>query len=426
MLRSTRWLLAVVVLALSPLALACGDSEGELIEVALTAEVVDWDVVNGELVEVWGYNGEYPGPMIEGMVGDTLRVTLTNNLPEGTTIHWHGLEVPNDQDGVPGITQPIIEPGQSYTYEFELEKAGTTMYHTHANSVRQLARGLVGPLIVRERSAAARAKYDHDYTKVLHEIGGVFTINGHSFPATLDDPDSVIAMETGDRVRVRFINAGQVHHPMHLHGHQFKVIALDSNDLENPYLANTVDVAPGQTVDVEIVGNNPGTWTFHCHVLPHVTNHGEYPGGMLTVVDYTDHTSFLEGAPAPEQPPAVGAAIATAPAEGTPTPQATAGATAAATAAASGDVVSVVATDFAFDPIDITLPAGEEVTLRLNNAGATFHNFEIADVVLVEADTGEVSEVTFTVPDEPGEELRFICNIPGHADLGMAGVVRIE
>lgn len=208
----------MISLILGVAAIGCADpDEGDLIEIDLTAEVVDWQVVDGETVEVWGYNGEYPGPMIEARVGDTLRVNLTNNLPEGTTIHWHGIEVPNEQDGVPGITQPIIEPGASWTYEFKLEKAGTAMYHTHANTVQQLARGLVGPLVVRERGRAGDS-YDREYTMVLHEIGGLFTINGHAFPATLADDDTFMKIAMGEKIRVRFINAGQQHHPMHLHG----------------------------------------------------------------------------------------------------------------------------------------------------------------------------------------------------------------
>ena len=392
---------------------ACDDPrEGDLIEVELTAEVVDWEVVDGELVEVWGYNGEYPGPIIEARVGDTLRIHLTNNLPEGTTIHWHGLEVPNDQDGVPGITQPIIEPGASWTYEFKVEKAGTTMYHTHANTVQQLARGLVGPLVVRERGAAGD-RYDHEYTMVLHEIGGLFTINGHSFPATLAEDDTYMQIAMNERIRVRFINAGQQHHPMHLHGHQFEVISIDGNDLDNTYMANTVDVAPGTTVDVEVVGSNPGTWTFHCHILNHVTNRGEYPGGMLTLLDYTDHTSYLE-----EQ--------AAAPADdAAATPEPTAEPTTAATSGGTAEV-EVVASEFAFDPNQVTFDAATEVTISLRNDGAILHNLEIQELgVFVEAEAGATAEVTFTVPDGGGP-FTFICNIPGHREGGMEGAIFVR
>ncbi len=407
---------ALLAALIALLIVACGDDGGDtgVVEYDLTAEVVDWTVVEGEVVEVWGYNGEYPGPLLEAEVGDTVRVNLTNNLPEGTTIHWHGLEVPNDQDGVPGITQLLIEPGQRYTYEFEVDQPGTTMYHTHANTVKQLGRGLVGPFVVREKAAKRTPKYDADYTMVLHEIDGLFTINGHAFPETLAHDDSLIGIEEGDRVLVRFVNAGQQHHPMHLHGHQFRVVEIDSNRLENPYWVNTIDVAPGQTVAVEVHGTNPGTWTFHCHILPHVTNRGEYPGGMLTVLDYTDHTSMFEGADPPQVPQDVdGAAPATQPAP-------------AAEPEAAGSVVDVIGAEFSFAPDALAVQPGQELTVRLENIGAVEHNLEITEWdVLVEAAPGQTSEVTFTVPADASGTLEFFCSIAGHREAGMVGELSI-
>ena len=395
---------------------SCGDGDngtGNIIEIDLTAEVVDHEVVDGEVVEIWGYNGQYPGPLIEATVGDTLRVNLTNHLPEGTAIHWHGLEVPNDQDGVPGITQPIIEPGQTYTYEFTLDKAGTTMYHTHANTVVQLSRGLVGPLVVREKAIQRSPRYDREYTLVLHEIDGLFTINGHAFPATLEDERSMISLETGERIRVRMINAGQQHHPMHMHGHQLKVVALDGNDVENPYWLNTVDIAPGQTVDVEVVGDNPGTWTFHCHIVPHVTNRGEYPGGMLTLVDYEDHTSFFEGAPAPSQPET---SVAPPPTTTTTAPP-----------AGLDRTIEVSATEFAFAPDDLDLTPGEVIRLVLHNDGAVLHDISIPDLdVYVSAPPGGTAETVFTVPETAPGSAAYFCTIAGHREAGMEGVVTTE
>lgn len=410
--RSWWFLVALVSMAIGAASCGGGTETGRLVEVDLSAEVVDWEVVDGEVVEVWGYNGQYPGPLIEAEVGDTIRVNLTNNLAEGTTIHWHGIAVPNEEDGVPGITQPIVEPGQTWTYEFKAELAATTMYHTHANTVRQMARGLLGPLVIRERSPLRSPKYDSEYTLVLHEIDGLFTINGHSFPATLADDRSLIAMKTGDLVRVRMINAGQQHHPMHMHGHQFKVIALDGSDLETPFFMNTVDVAPGQTVDVEVIGDNPGTWTFHCHVLPHVTNRGVYPGGMLTLVDYTDHTSFLEGGPASQQPQAAAPAT-TVPDEAAPPDT-------------DATIIEISATEFAFGPADLLVQPGETVTVRLRNDGAQIHNIEMPDLrVFLEAVPGVTEEVTFTVPADTGT-ISFWCNIAGHRESGMEGTVIIS
>ncbi len=408
---------AFAAVCASLLFVACGDDgdAGGVVEYDLTAEVVDWQVVDGEVVEVWGYNGEYPGPLLEAEVGDTIRVNLTNELPEGTTIHWHGLEVPNDQDGVPGITQLMVEPGQRYTYEFEVDKPGTTMYHTHANTVQQLGRGLVGPLVVREPFAQRTPKYDGDYTLVLHEIDGLFTINGHSFPETLADPDSLISLEEGDRVLVRMINAGQQHHPMHLHGHQFRVVEVDSNRLDNPYWVNTIDIAPGQTVAVEVRGTNPGTWTFHCHILPHVTNRGEYPGGMLTVVDYADHTSMFEGADPPAVPVDV-AALApptTTAADEEPAP--------------AGEIVEIDGAEFSFDPDLLAVHAGDEVTIRLRNIGAVEHNLEIAEWgLLVEAAPGQTAEATIVVPEDASGSIEFFCNIAGHREAGMVGELAVD
>ena len=225
------------------------------VEVNLTADVVQWEVLDGEFVEVWVYNGQYPGHEIRVREGDKVRINLTNNLPEATTIHWHGLEVPNDQDGVPGITQPDIPAGGSWTYEFVAPKAGTAMYHTHSNTLKQLTKGLFGAFIVEPRGGLPQ--YDREYTILLHETNGFYTINGHSFPKTLED--SLLKIKTGERILIRMINAGQQHHPMHLHGHQFKVVQLDSNPLESPLTVNTQDIAPEQTVDVEVVGTNPGT-----------------------------------------------------------------------------------------------------------------------------------------------------------------------
>ncbi|NNF64366.1 MAG: multicopper oxidase domain-containing protein [Acidimicrobiia bacterium] len=394
--------------AATPVA-AVAAQTGAVVEVDLVAEVVDWDVVDGELVEVWGYNGEYPGPAIHANVGDTVRVHLTNLLPEGTSIHFHGLDVPNNQDGVPGITQPMIEPGQAWTYEFVVDEPGTTMYHTHANTMAQLGKGLVGPLIVHDPADA----YDNEYVMVLHEIDGFFTINGHSFPDTLND-DTFIQMETGEDILVRFINAGQQHHPMHLHGHQFEVVSLDGNPLPAPYEANTVDIAPGQTVDVVVRGDNPGTWTFHCHIISHVTNKGVYPGGMLTLVDYTDHTSYMEDPSVqPQEPRDAGVA---------PPPPAVE--TTASVDASVDGVFEIVATEFAFDVPNIAVAPGDEVLVRLVNNGAVLHNWEIPEWgFVVEAAAGTTAEAVLRVPDDASGEYELLCNIAGHQAAGMEGLL---
>lgn len=223
-------------------------------------------------------------------MGDKVRVNLTNDLPEAATIHWHSLEVPNDQDGVPGITQRGVQPGETWTYEYIAPKAGTAMYHTHSNTIIQLSKGLFGAFIIEPQGGLPQ--YDRQYTLMLHEMQGLYTINGHSFPKTLED--DLLKIRTGEKVLLRMINVRQFHHPMHLHGHQFKVVQLDGNPVTNRIVVNTQDIAPGQTVDVEVIGSNPGTWVFHCHIISHVTNKGVYPGGMLIALDYEDHTSYME------------------------------------------------------------------------------------------------------------------------------------
>lgn len=260
------------------------------VEIDLTAEVTQWEVYEGEIVEAWTYNGEYPGPEIRVTEGQKVRVNFTNNLPEPSTIHMHGIDVPNDQDGVPGITQPDVQPGDNWTYEFVVERVGTGMYHTHSNTASQLAKGLFGAFIVEPKDGPT---YDREFVLSLHELNGLYyTINGHSFPSTLDD--DLLSINTGEKILVRLINMGSLYHPMHLHGHQFEVVAIDGNPAAAVQKQNTVDMPPGQTIDIVIEGTNPGTWLFHCHVTPHVTNKGVYPGGMLTALDYEDHTSYFE------------------------------------------------------------------------------------------------------------------------------------
>lgn len=295
-------------------------------EFRLTAEPIRWEYAEGKTVLAWGYNGQIPGPEIRVGEGEKVRVVFTNNLPKATTIHWHGIDVPNDQDGVPGVTQKAIEPGETYTYEFIAKPAGTRMYHTHGgvamgDEAQQLDMGLSGAFII---EPAGYQKPDKEYTLILDEwqttpmgetgmrhsslflrqalahmggndhanmmnmsimMGGghamdynLFTINGRSFPDS--EP---IKVKTGERVRLRLINAGtSTIHPMHLHGHQFKIIAVDGNAV--PAAAqltrNTITVHPGETYDIEFTANNPGTWLFHCHELHHAD------GGMIATVVY--------------------------------------------------------------------------------------------------------------------------------------------
>lgn len=298
-------------------------------EFALSAEPIRWEYAESKTILAWGYNGQVPGPEIRVAEGDRVRIVFTNKLPKATTLHWHGIDVPFEQDGVPGVTQKAIKPGETYTYEFVAKPAGTRFYHTHGgvamgDEAQQLDMGLSGAFIIEPRGYQ---KPDKEYTLIFDEwqtapmissrktsfpinqalahrdenrngaiinmmnmgmmMGSglmmdynLFTINGRSFPNT--EP---IKVREGDVVRLRLINAGtSTTHPMHLHGHQFKVVAVDGNPVPPgaQLTRNTNTIHPGETYDIEFVADNPGIWLFHCHELHHAD------GGMIVPVVYED------------------------------------------------------------------------------------------------------------------------------------------
>lgn len=372
------------------------------LEVDLTAKVAQWEVYEGETIEIWGYNGEYPGPTIRAQEGDRVRVNLHNELPEATTIHFHGMDVPNDQDGVPGVTQPDVAPGQSWTYEFIAGRVGTTAYHTHSNTAMQIGKGLFGTFVVEDGS---EAKYDHEFELALHEIQGFYTINGHSFPATL--ANDLMSIKSGETALIRFVNMGSLSHPMHLHGHQFEVIAIDANPLVHPMKLNTVDIAPGQTVDVVITGDNPGTWVFHCHIVPHVTNKGVYPGGMLTLLDYEDHTSYFEDNTAFGVPPQDVSGNVT---DGEDNDDAD-------DVAGADKTLKISAAELMFDKFSLFAAAGADVTVEFANDDLNIpHNISFYEkaggdpIAIGEIFSGiETRPLTFTAPG-PGTYF-FKCDV---------------
>jgi len=244
----------------------------------LTARKIRWETAPGQTVEAWAYNDQVPGPQIRVREGDRVRVTLKNELTESTAIHFHGLELPNDQDGVPFITQPPIKPGQSYTYEFTVPNAGSHMYHSHHNAATQVGLGLLGAFIVEPKNPLPIEQADVDHVLVLNDGAHGYTFNGKSFPAT--EP---IVAKKGQKLRLRFMNEGMMIHPMHLHGMHMTVIAKDGWDQPAPWKCDTLNVAPGERWDVIVNCNNPGTWAFHCHILPHAeSDHGMF--GMVTAL----------------------------------------------------------------------------------------------------------------------------------------------
>jgi uncharacterized cupredoxin-like copper-binding protein len=241
----------------------------------LTASAIQWEVEQGVFVEAWAYNEMVPGPEIRVQLGDRVRIVLHNELDIPTTLHSHGLIVPNTMDGVPAITQPAIMPGESFAYEFTVRNAGSHMYHSHFMAQRQVPMGLLGALVVEDPSEPV---VNIDLPMVLNDGPLGFTIDGKSFPATRP----IVASE-GQLIRVRYMNEGLQIHPMHLHGIPQQVIARDGYMLEHPYFEDTVLVAPGQRVDVLIRASEPGVWAFHCHVLSHAES-DEGMFGMVTAL----------------------------------------------------------------------------------------------------------------------------------------------
>jgi len=266
----------------------------------LTTKAVQWPILDGVSVTAWTYNGTVPGPMIRVTEGDRVRVIVKNELDQPTTIHWHGVEVPNSMDGVPGVTQAPIQPGETFTYEFTAKPAGTFMYHSHYEGDLQVSAGLYAPFIIDPKEPSGQP--DVDVTLMISEwlvrngqnfaampMGGMepnyFTINGKSFPST-----ETINVKKGQLVRLRLIAIGQFIHPMHLHGMPFKIVATDGHPV--PVAAqltkDTVSVAPGERYDVEFVATEPGQWMLHCHILHHTTNDNVEPGGLMLVVNVTE------------------------------------------------------------------------------------------------------------------------------------------
>ncbi|MCU1245220.1 MAG: sufI [Acidobacteria bacterium] len=256
----------------------------------LTAEPVKREFLDrasdgsGLTVNCWGYNGMTPGPTIEAFEGVRVRIYVTKKLPEGTSIHWHGFFLPHGMDGVTGLTQPKIAPGETFAYEFTLKQTGTLMYHPHFDEMTQIALGMHGFFIIHPRDAAAR-RVDRDFAIFLNEWAikpgtatpdptvmldfNVFTFNSRVFPGT--DP---LLVRLGDRVRIRVANLTMDSHPMHIHGHRFFVTGTDAGPIqESAWIPeNTTNVPVGATRDIEFVADNPGDWAFHCHKSHHTMN----------------------------------------------------------------------------------------------------------------------------------------------------------
>ncbi|MCU6707265.1 multicopper oxidase family protein [Paenibacillus sp. J5C_2022] len=285
---------------------------------ALTAAPSRLDTGHGDVLDVWSYNGTVPGPPIEVVKGETVNITLQNRLEVPTSLHWHGVPVPNDMDGIPGVTQNAVQPGESFTYEFVADTPGTYWYHSHQDSVNQLDLGLYGTFVVKDPAE----QYDRDYTIVLDEwmssgtmalmdmaMSGVSEMlddmpgmnhdNGHmnhqqdndkmmdnNMHGEHDMQEHDMSMydlytmngksgydieplrvKEGDTVRLRLINAGYLSHSLHLHGHDFKLITTDGQPLNNPAIVSDqlIHIAPGERYDIVFEADNPGEWYLEEH-----------------------------------------------------------------------------------------------------------------------------------------------------------------
>ncbi|MBI5943633.1 MAG: copper oxidase [Chloroflexi bacterium] len=267
----------------------------------LTTKAVQWEILDGVFVTAYTYNGTVPGPMIRVTEGDQVRVVVKNELPDPTTIHWHGVEVPNAMDGVPGVTQDPIQPGETFTYEFTAKPAGTFMYHSHYEGDVQVGIGLYAPFIIHSKESEANLPVV-DKTLMISEwrmvdgetyaampMGAMepnyFTINGKSFPAT-----EIITVKKGDLVRLRLIGIGQFIHPMHLHGMPFKIVATDGHPVPEAaqLTKDTISIAPGERYDIEFVATETGQWMLHCHILHHTTNDNVEPGGLMLMIEVVE------------------------------------------------------------------------------------------------------------------------------------------
>ena len=270
----------------------------------LEATPVRWEILPGTRVTAWTYNGTVSGPEIRVPYGQRVRIEVKNGLPDETTVHWHGIDVPNAMDGVPDVTQEPIEPGGDFTYEFDALPAGrdsaggTFLYHSHVDEDRQFGLGLSGAFVIEPKK---QQRYDVEKTVVIQEwtlnpmsgetwpamemtgmLPNFFTLNGKSYPAT-----ETVKMKVGQKALFRLVGAGSFSHPMHLHGTDFTVLAKDGHPLASPFEADVIQVGSGERYDIAFSPARPGKWVFHCHIGHHLTNDGDDPGGLLMVVEVT-------------------------------------------------------------------------------------------------------------------------------------------
>jgi FtsP/CotA-like multicopper oxidase with cupredoxin domain len=246
----------------------------------LTTAITNWEVSPGKFVQAKTYNGTVPGPTLKVDPGDKVRIILHNRMPDSTSIHFHGITTPNSMDGTTFVTQPPVKSGEDFTYEFTAQDTPAVgMYHSHHIAYQQVPDGLAGAFLIGQEPVPAGVQVNQEQVMVLDDSGVIgFALNGKSFPAT-----APIVANQGDWVELHYMNEGTQIHPMHLHGMPQMVIAKDGIPLPSPTFDDTVTVAPGERFTVLVHATEPGTWVWHCHILPHAENeNGMF--GMVTAL----------------------------------------------------------------------------------------------------------------------------------------------
>jgi manganese oxidase len=269
-------------------------------EFHLVAEPVVRELAPGMKARLWGYNGQSPGPTIEVVEGDRVRIFVTNKLPEHTSIHWHGQRLPNGMDGVGGLTQPQIPPGKTFVYEFVAQRAGTFMYHPHADEMVQMAMGMMGFWVTHPKDPKASAvdrdfvfllaSYDIDPGSATPKIMTMLDFNLWTFNSRVFPGIDAMAARVGDRVRIRMGNLSMTNHPIHLHGHEFEVAGTDGGWLPRSarWPEVTTDVGVGQMRAIEFNAAAEGDWAFHCHKSHHTMNAMGHDVPTMIGVDQKD------------------------------------------------------------------------------------------------------------------------------------------
>jgi len=276
-------------------------------EFHLVAEPVVREMAPGMTAHLWGYNGQSPGPTIEVVEGDRVRIFVTNKLPEHTSVHWHGQRLPNGMDGVTGLNQPGIPAGKTFVYEFEARRPGTFMYHPHADEMVQMAMGMMGFWVTHPKNKNPLiSEVDRDYCFLLNAYDidpgaytpkimtmldfNLWTWNSRLFPGI-----SPLVARKNDRVRIRVGNLTMTNHPIHIHGHEFEVTGTDGGPTPKAgrWPEVTVDIAVGQMRQMEFIASEEGDWAFHCHKSHHTMNAMGHDVPTMIGVDHRGMTKKI-------------------------------------------------------------------------------------------------------------------------------------